>query len=408
MTMGRLSDLVTAARQRPRLVDAVIAVLFGLLSASGTVDQRGGDAVTAVEWLWICLLMIPLIWRRQHPVRVFWIVYALALVGFVVDVAGPYSMIFPVVTITAIARYRPRRYLWPAIAAIEVPLAVGWLVAGGQWYDVAILTGVLVIALLVGINLQTRNALLAELRDRAARLERDQDQQAQLAVAAERARIAREMHDIVAHNLAVMVALADGAAVTTPVAPERAADMMEKVSATGREALGEIRKLVGLLKEGEQELPAVPVPGFADIDALVEQVRAAGLNVTLTHEGVPGPWGPGAGLTVYRIVQEALTNTMKHAGRRAHAEVNLRYTPTRVDIEITDDGAQQTFEVPAAAEGHGLAGMTERVSPYAGTVVAGPRPGSGWRVHAHLSFDEAREHTRARERSEARDSSGVL
>src|SRR5262249_49944177 len=157
----------------------------------------------------------------------------------------------------------------------------------------------------------------------------DRDQQAQLAVATERTRIAREMHDIVAHNLAVIVALADGAAATATTAPQRAADVMQQVSTTGRQALGEMRRPVGLLRDGKQDADAEgrvrePQPGLDDIDRLVEQIRAAGVQVALTREGVPGSWGPGAGLAVYRIVQEALTNTLKHAGPRAAAQVRLR------------------------------------------------------------------------------------
>ena len=389
--------MASAARRLPRLVDGAVAAAFGLLGMAATIDQQGADSIGGLEWVWLAALMIPLVWRRKSPVAVFWVVYSITLAGLVIDVAGPYSMIFPVVAIEAIARYRPRRYLWPAVAAIEVPLAVGWMVAGGQWYDVAILTGVLATALLFGINIQTRQAYLAGLTDRAARLERERDQQAQLAVAAERARIAREMHDIVAHNLAVMVALADGAAVTTPVEPARAADMMEKVSATGREALTEIRKLVGLLRAGDQaadggteydrgtEYDGVPVPGLGDLDGLVEQVRAAGLSVAVIREGVPGSWGPGAGLTIYRIVQEALTNAMKHAGAGAHAEVSLRFSADQVNIEVADDGGGREAELPAPG-GHGLAGMKERVSPYDGVLLAGPRAFAGWRVEAQLQF----------------------
>jgi signal transduction histidine kinase len=202
------------------------------------------------------------------------------------------------------------------------------------------------------------------------------------------------MHDIVAHNLAVMVALADGAIATTPVSPHRGVDMMQKVSMTGREALTDIRRLVGLLRHGEAaddpvRAPA-PQPGLNDIDDLIDQVRAVGLRVTLTMDGVPGSWAPGAGLAIYRIIQEALTNTMKHAGPQATAEVLLRYHQAGAEVEIVDDGGLRPAEPTDGRlpEGHGLAGMTERALSYDGGVDAGPRPGGGWRVHAHLSFEE--------------------
>jgi signal transduction histidine kinase len=231
------------------------------------------------------------------------------------------------------------------------------------------------------------------LEERARRLERERDQQAQLATAAERARIAREMHDVVAHNLAVMVALADAAALTATATPQAAGDKMAKVAATGRDALGEMRRMLGLLHDDEEPGPAGldPQPGLDDIDRLVDQVRAAGLRVALTRKGMPGRWGPGAGLTVYRIVQEALTNTMKHAGPAATAQVRLRYTPTGVDLEITDDGSHRPNQPACAsrANAHGLTGMIERAASYGGRLDAGPLPGAGWRVHAHLRFDES-------------------
>jgi signal transduction histidine kinase len=202
-----------------------------------------------------------------------------------------------------------------------------------------------------------------------------------------------------------MVALADGAAFTAPVAPQRAADTMQQVSATGRQALAEMRRLLGLL--GEDRTPPAtapaapgepspdsdqlsPQPGLDDLDRLIDQVRAAGVQVTLTREGVSGAWGPGAGLAVYRIVQEALTNTLKHAGPQARVHIQLRYTSTGVELEVADDGAGRPARavVGTAAGGHGLAGMAQRAASYGGYVEAGPRPGTGWRVCAQLHFDD--------------------
>jgi signal transduction histidine kinase len=133
-----------------------------------------------------------------------------------------------------------------------------------------------------------------------------------------------------------------------------------------------------------------PQPGLEDLDRLIDQVRAAGVQVTVTRKGVPGTWGPGVGLAVYRIVQEALTNTLKHAGPQASAHVRLGYTPASVDLELTDDGAGRPARPAAgtAAGGHGLAGMLQRAASYGGHVEAGPRPGTGWRVHARLRFDD--------------------
>jgi CheY-like chemotaxis protein len=247
------------------------------------------------------------------------------------------------VAVYTVARHGPRRHLWPVIAVIALPAAVVLLWNGPNWTALGFVTAVLAATVLLGVTVSTREAYLAALEERARRLERDRDQQAQLAVAAERARIARDMHDIVAHNLAVIVALADGAALTATAAPERAADTMNKVSATGRQALGEMRRLLGVLRD--DDAGRAPQPGLANLDALVEQVRAAGMRVALTTEGVPGTCGPGAGLAIYRIVQEALTNTLKHAGPQANAHVRLRYR---------DDGADP-------------GGQRRRCSPAVGT-----------------------------------------
>jgi signal transduction histidine kinase len=168
---------------------------------------------------------------------------------------------------------------------------------------------------------------------------------------------------------------------------------MRQVSGTGRQALAEMRRLLGLLRDDQPPQAAselVPQPGLDDLDELVNQVRAAGVRVELTRQGTAGAWGPGAGLAVYRIVQEALTNTLKHAGPRASAQVRLRYTVAGVDVEVTDDGAGRPARLApgTAAGGHGLAGMIERAASYGGEVQAGPCPPTGWRVRARLRFDD--------------------
>jgi signal transduction histidine kinase len=249
------------------------------------------------------------------------------------------------------------------------------------------LSALSVAAGVLGTSVRQRRALLASLEDRAARLELERDQQGLLAAAAERARIAREMHDIVAHNLTVMIALADGAVFAAARAPEKATTAMETVSETGRQALGEMRRLLGVLREDDGGSELVPQPGVPQIDQLVEQVRAAGLPVTLEVAGDGRTLPPGAQLTVFRLVQEALTNCLKHAGASAVAGVKLRYAADAVDVEVTDNGASRPRT--AAPGGRGLDGMRERAAVYAGTVEAGPRLGGGWRVHARLRLERS-------------------
>jgi signal transduction histidine kinase len=383
-----------AVRRHPRWADGGLAVLLAVVNAPALATAGIG----VVDWLWFGASHLPLVWRRRAPVLVFWTVLGLAGAALTTSppaiVQGVYPESLALVAVYAVARYRPRRYLWPAIAVLESILVV---VASRQeqpWTSLALGTSALAATVLLGITVSTRQAYLAELEERARRLERERDQQAQLAVATERARIAREMHDIVAHNLAVMIALADGAAFAATAAPDRAADAMQQVSGTGRQALAEMRRLLGLLRDGQPpQAPSelAPQPGLDDIDELVDQIRAAGVQVELTRQGTASAWGPGAGLAVYRIVQEALTNTLKHAGPQASAQVRLRYTAAGVDLEVTDDGARrpaQPARAGLAAGGHGLAGMIERAASYGGHLEAGPRPGTGWRVCAQLRFDD--------------------
>jgi signal transduction histidine kinase len=409
MTMHRLERIRAAVRRHPRWADGGLAVLLAVLNTPSVAGAGTGIA----GWLGFGAAHLPLVWRRRAPVVAFWAIYVLAGLSLIASPAiaeGVYPETLMLVAVYTLALYRPRRWLWPALVVLEGTLLAAALLGnprGGPWNSLALGTSALAASALLGVTVSTRRAYLAALEERARRAERERDQQAQLAAASERARIAREMHDIVAHNLAVMVALADGAAFTAPAAPERAADTMQQVSATGRQALAEMRRLLGLLREdrtppaippaanpGEPRRPDVdalsPQPGLDDIDRLIDQVRAAGIQITLTRQGTPGKWGPGPGLAVYRIVQEALTNTLKHAGPRASAHVRLCCTPTSVDLEITDDGAGRPALPVAgtAAGGHGLAGMIQRAASYGGHVEAGPHPGTGWRVRAQLRFDD--------------------
>jgi signal transduction histidine kinase len=393
MSMRSLSRVRAAAGHNPRVVDGMVALLIGLICAIPMVEPADGRGDPSGVAAFACLvaLLVPLVRRRRAPVLVFWTIFGLAWATDLVGVELPALLIVPLVAVHAVARYRPLRYLWPAVAAIELTVLSTRLTDQTRWEVIAGVSTALAATVLLGINARTRRAYLSELEERARRLARERDQQAELATAAERARIARELHDIVAHNLAVMIALADGAAYNATVAPDRAADAMAKVSGTGRQALAEMRRLLGLLREDAAAPAKEPQPGLDDVDALVDQVRAAGLKVVLTREGVPGAWSAGAGLAVYRILQEALTNTLKHAGPDAVAHVHLRYTSGGVKLEITDDG-RRPVAVPAGngagGNGHGLAGMTERAASYGGTLTAGPRPDGGWRVHTTMSFDE--------------------
>ena len=240
------------------------------------------------------------------------------------------------------------------------------------------------IAWAIGDSARTRRLHLVTLEQRAADLQREQDQQARLAVAAERARITRELHDVVAHGISVMVVQAQGGAAALRRHPDRTAAALTNVIDTGRASLTEMRRLLGLARRdlgGDQEL--APQPGVGALAALIDQVRAAGTPVALEIEGDPPPLPPGVDLSVYRIVQEALTNTRKHAGAGASATVRLAFHETKLEIEVTDDG-RGAATGPPAEDGNGLRGIAERVGALGGSVDAGPRAGGGFGVHALL------------------------
>jgi signal transduction histidine kinase len=251
------------------------------------------------------------------------------------------------------------------------------------------------LAWVLGDSIRTRRAYLAQLEERAARLEREREAQAKVAVAAERARIARELHDVVAHNVSVMVVQADGAAYVLDGAPDQAKKALETISGTGRQALAEMRRLLGVLRTGEQAEGGeyVPQPDVGQLDELVETVRRAGLPVDFKVEGTPRPLPRGVELTAYRIVQEALTNTRKHGGPQVGASVRLVYFDDGLGLLVEDDGRgapHDMFEDGGAdGSGHGLIGMRERVGMVGGTLDAGPRPGGGFRISALLPLKPA-------------------
>jgi signal transduction histidine kinase len=238
------------------------------------------------------------------------------------------------------------------------------------------------IACLIAYALQRRAKRASELEERAAQLERDREDRARAAVVAERTRIARDLHDVIAHSVSVMTVQAGAARLLLPEDPARAREPLLSVEETGREALAEMRRLFGIVR-GEDSAALAPQPGLARLDVLVEQARKAGLPVELRLEGERHVLPPGVDLTAFRIVQEALTNALKHA-RPARAQVTIRYGRDALDLEITNDGRRaRTGE----ATGHGLVGMRERVALYSGKLEAGPRKRGGYAVRAQLPVE---------------------
>jgi signal transduction histidine kinase len=379
-------------RRHPRLVDGALALLL-ILTGTG-IPKLG-----APGWLRILLILamvVPLVFRRAHPVGAFAAVVVAGAVQVLV-LNRPTSADFAVLIVCyTLAAYTPRSISLQGLAICLVGAAVAvvrWhpthasdrLVAMG-WS--ALLLGSLVLAAwLLGDSIRWRRGFYQALEERAARLERERDAQAQVAAAAERARIARDLHDVVAHNVSVMVVQADGAAYALDSSPQRAREALGAISATGRRALAELRSLLGVLRDSAGPGAALaPQPGLEQLEELVVEARAAGLPVSLTVEGAPRPVPQGEALAAYRVVQESLTNARKHAGPGATATVRLRYAEESLVISVTDDGRGASG--PASGElggaGHGLAGMRERVELYGGSVRSGPRAGGGYEVVAQL------------------------
>ncbi|MEW2285316.1 sensor histidine kinase [Streptomyces sp. NPDC047841] len=400
--MQRLYDFL---RRHPVWVDSFWAVvLFGLSALSvvnldgvrghhGTIP--GGMAVSTVLCVVVAL-------RRRLPEPMLLLALVTGLVQLVLDIettVADFAMLVITYTVATVgARWASRLALAvslcaAAVAQIRWPAADSSLL--GQAAIAVFQTVPFALAWVLGDSMRTRRAYFAQLEERAARLEKEREAQAKVAVAAERARIARELHDVVAHNVSVMVVQADGAAYVMDTAPDQARKALETISSTGRQALAEMRRLLGVLRTGEHQESGeyVPQPDVEQIDDLIEQCRSSGLPVDFKVEGTPRPLPSGVELTAYRIVQEALTNTRKHGGPHAGASVRLVYFDDGLGLLVEDDGKGAPHELyeegGADGQGHGLIGMRERVGMVGGTLDAGPRPGGGFRISALLPLKPA-------------------
>lgn len=383
---------VPTVGRRPRrrgrsavVFDICVALALLLVGLPNISHQPSKGAALVLDFG----LALPLIWRRRWPTAVFAIIALTAFVQWVMNERIGADVALLIAFYTVAAR-EGRRKTVAAAAFLELGVvlaAVRWVHGGwgNKLLVLVLLSGMVTAAGFIGANIRTRRAYLASIEDRNLHLERERDQQAQIAAAAERARIAREMHDIVAHNLSVMIALADGAALTTGDDPARATTAMRQVSATGRQALMEMRRLLGVLRD-DGPVALEPQPGLTDLETLLTQVRLVGLRGELVTEGRLPALPAGLQLTIYRLVQEALTNTLKHAIEPHTATVRLRFSDEKgLEVEVTDDGAA-TSRADATAAGHGINGMRERAAVYGGTVEAGPRLGRGWQVRGRFDL----------------------
>jgi signal transduction histidine kinase len=350
-----------------------------------------GNKPVAIGLATLPLGTVPLLWRRSHPGPVLAVLAVAFAVPAILGNAEPNSvgLLFGV---GSAARYGDRRVrlvagtaaLGALLVAFGIVLATGQAHTLGRLAITAFGSGV---AWVLGDRARTRQAYLAQLEERAARLEREREDHARRAADAERNRIARELHDVVAHNVSVIAVQAGAARLTSRDSPAQATETLGVIERTARATLAELRALLGMLRRADEEgLGREPQPTLAQLDALVARAREAGLRIEVRVEGSLAALPATVDLSAYRIVQEALTNVMKHApGARVHLLV--RRTDWAVDLVVVDDGPGPT---PSPSRGQGLIGMRERASLVGGNLTAGPALGGGFRVEARLPLEAAR------------------
>jgi signal transduction histidine kinase len=381
------------AHAHPLAIDALVAIaLLAVCTAWLLQSDWNGWRAGLVQAALIGVIAV----RRVWPAAVFLVACAIGfaqwLLGF--PLLGDVALLVALYTVAA-HQSRTR-----ALAATGV-MEVGAIMAAARWEpantlprSLLFLTATVVAALFAGMTAASGSRYLAWMDERARRLEIERDQQATIAAAAERTRIARELHDIVSHSLSVVITLADAAALVNRTDPGQGAEAMAEVSEVGRHALSDMRAMLGVLRTDEPpdpKTPQPPPPGVGQLGALVERFRATGLDVSLSVDGTPFSLGAAAELTAYRIVQEALTNTLRHAAAQ-HAWVTISYDEPQVRIKVADDGRQNApgngingqGTNGQGTNGHGIDGMRERVALHHGALHAGPAVDGGWLVEATL------------------------
>jgi signal transduction histidine kinase len=374
----------------PFVVDGLLALFCATVTIATVVaadEPRDGSEIDPLVVVLLLGQTLPVAWRRRRPVPAWAVCGAAAAVYGVGEFPDTVLDLGPLIVVFSVAAHCCRRTATVLGVATALTLALSLVIAGdASTEDVAFNVLVFGVAWVLGENQRTRRAYTAELEDKAARLEAARAEEAARAVAQERARIARELHDVVAHHVSMMVVQAEGGASVLETSPEQAGRAFDAIGAAGRQAMAEMRRVLGVLRDdGDGDAERAPQPGLDAVGELVEGVRRAGLPVELRVEGRPRPLPTGLDLSAYRIVQEALTNTLRHA-RAGRATVTVRYADEHLELEVADDGQGPP---PALAEGravngHGLVSMRERVALFGGRLEVGERDGGGFAVLAHL------------------------
>jgi signal transduction histidine kinase len=334
--------------------------------------------------------VVPLLWRRSHPSLVLLLIAAAfaarVLLGFNPGIAG-FGLLVAMYSVAAY-EWGVRRLFFLVVAGLGFGAGfVVFAVTGNpRSFAITVPSLFFVAAWLIGDYLRTRRAYVAQLEERAARLERERDQDRRLAADEERTRIARELHDVVAHDVSVIAIQAGAARAVQATRPEAAGQALGLIETTARETLIELNRLLGVLRASNgAAAERRPQPGIGQLAGLVEELRAAGLEVDARVEGEARPLPPAVDLSAYRIVQEATTNVLKHAHAR-RVDIRVHYTETMLAVDVRDDGAGNGAD-PTSSSGHGLIGMRERVALFGGELRAGRNPAGGFSVHARLPLD---------------------
>ncbi len=370
---------------------AVLIAAFDLLLLGVDGEQRTGPpAPTAVLVVIILVTVAPLVIRRKHPI---WFAYLVLVIG---TVHAAYELGMAAIATACIAVYtlivyvnRRQTAIYFAVMVVATTVQILLQLDRSEWLiPLGFTGGALGFCWVLGEFVGARRAYRAELEARLHLLETERGQATRIAVAEERGRIARELHDVIAHAVSVIVVQADGAMYAIERDPETARGALRTIADTGRGALDELRGLLDVLRgSGDAaEQPLAPQPGIAALPELAERMRAAGMPVRLDLDGDFTDVSTGVALGVFRIVQEALTNTLKHAGQGAAATVRVTLRDDSIEVDVVDDGAGRAHPVLAPVltdvpGGNGLIGMRERASVFGGRLNVGPEPGGGWRVH---------------------------
>lgn len=380
--------------------DALFAVLVGVISvlqASSPDAASGASGADTFAYITIAIGAASLLVRRRLPITVFAFTLTVLAVFYLRD-GGDLLPILGLSAFYAVAAHSNRRErAWIAMlvaAPIVFAIACITILDTPDGFDVdnAVSMGSSIVgAVVFGLIVRNRRRIFADSEQRAVAAEADRQANAARAVTQERSRIAREMHDVVAHGMSVIAVQAAAAQEIVHTNPDKAAEVMSRIEHIGRQSLNEMRRMLGVLRRTDDDTTAslTPQPRIADVDAIVAQAVDAGLATSLVVAGTPGDLAPGIELTAFRVVQEALTNVLKHAGPSASTTVTITYGLGEVTVEIVDDGQGAASSLSDTGGGNGLIGMHERVEIYGGELSTGPRTGGGFAVRAVLPTDDA-------------------